>query len=312
MALYEYQPTLVGAGILSSIFCVLTAFHGWQLVRNRTWHMVGFVTGGVRGLSPIHLSKNSKLCLIDSSSSVELVSYAARAASATQKKDRWSMEPYLIQSTFLLVAPTFFATSIYSTFGRIIAVTDGDAYALIKKRWVAIFFVLADVFALLMQAVGGGLMAMGSTDPTRFNLGQHTIVGGLIVQLVVYCLFFVSVATFYRRLSTLPSAKRQKHARIDWHRHLTTLFVVSILLMVRSLFRILEYAQGHDGYLYRHEAFTYVFDALPMALTMAYTSWTYPVLRRKERGGIQRFHLARVSGGAASPREIGSPARETA
>lgn len=64
------------------------------------------------------------------------------------------MEPYLIQSTFLLAAPSFFAASIYSTLGRIIAVTDGDAYALIKKRWATIFFVLADVFALLMQAAG--------------------------------------------------------------------------------------------------------------------------------------------------------------
>lgn len=85
---------------------------------------------------------------------VELIGYAARAASATQKEDQWSIEPYLIQSTFLLVAPSFFAASIYSVLGRIIASTDGDAYALIKKRWAAVFFVMADVFAFLMQAVG--------------------------------------------------------------------------------------------------------------------------------------------------------------
>ncbi|KAL1641513.1 hypothetical protein SLS58_006018 [Diplodia intermedia] len=288
--LYAYQPTLVGAGIFCSIFCISTAFHSWLLARNKAWHMIGFFIGGL----------------------LEVISYAARAASATQKKGQWSMAPYLIQSTFLLAAPSFFAASIYSTLGRIIAVTDGDAYALIKKRWVTIFFVLADVFALLMQAAGGGLMAMGNNDPTRMKLGQHTIVGGLIVQLVVYGLFFLSAATFHQRMDALPSAKKQKHARIDWRQHLITLFVVSSFFMVRSLFRIIEYAQGHAGYLYRYEAFTYVMDALPMALIMVFTIWRYPVFRADERGRNRGFHLARVSPRARSPREDDSLASEIA
>lgn len=45
--LYEYQPTLIGAGIFSAIFCLLIAVHLWLLIRNKTWHMVGFFIGGV-------------------------------------------------------------------------------------------------------------------------------------------------------------------------------------------------------------------------------------------------------------------------
>lgn len=46
------------------------------------------------------------------------------------------------------------------------------------------------------------------------------------------------------------------------------LYGSSILILVRSIFRVVEYLQGWDGYLLRNEAFIYVFDALLMWLVM--------------------------------------------
>jgi hypothetical protein len=53
-------------------------------------------------------------------------------------------------------------------------------------------------------------------------------------------------------------------SNIPWHKHLKVLYLASILISVRSVFRVVEYAQGNDRYLLRHEYFLYVFDSMLM------------------------------------------------
>lgn len=54
------------------------------------------------------------------------------------------------------------------------------------------------------------------------------------------------------------------------------LYTGSFLIMVRSIFRAVEYLQGFDGYLLRHEAYLYVFDAVLMFLVMVLFNWIHP------------------------------------
>lgn len=46
--------------------------------------------------------------------------------------------------------------------------------------------------------------------------------------------------------------------------------------MVRSMFRLIEYIQGNNGFLLHHEAFLYVFDALLMFITMVIFNVIHP------------------------------------
>lgn len=54
------------------------------------------------------------------------------------------------------------------------------------------------------------------------------------------------------------------------------LYLGSFLIMVRSIFRAAEYLQGFNGYLLRHEAYLYVFDAVLMLLVMVLFNWIHP------------------------------------
>lgn len=54
------------------------------------------------------------------------------------------------------------------------------------------------------------------------------------------------------------------------------LYVASVLILVRSVVRVVEYLQGYDGYLMRTEAFIYVFDALLMFVTMLVLQYAHP------------------------------------
>jgi hypothetical protein len=42
------------------------------------------------------------------------------------------------------------------------------------------------------------------------------------------------------------------------------LFTASALIMIRSVFRVIEYVQGTNGYLLSHEIYLYIFDAALM------------------------------------------------
>lgn len=54
------------------------------------------------------------------------------------------------------------------------------------------------------------------------------------------------------------------------------LYGVSVLIIVRSIFRILEYVMGTDGYPLTHEWTLYVFDTIPMLVASVLVYFRYP------------------------------------
>lgn len=133
--------------------------------------------------------------------------------------------------------------------------------------------VVGDVFSLLLQASGGGMMAGKSSS---FSLGEHLILGGLGVQILFFGFFMVIEATYYIRLQNAIYST-QYNAKIinndlksfpnkfnNWRAILASLFLCSIFILVRSIYRVVEFTQGNNGYIGRHEWFLYIFDGLMM------------------------------------------------
>jgi hypothetical protein len=76
-----------------------------------------------------------------------------RTASAQQHPD-YRLMAYVIQSTYILLAPTLLAASTYMELGRIILLTDGEAHALISRGKLTQLFVTSNVICLLVQSGG--------------------------------------------------------------------------------------------------------------------------------------------------------------
>jgi predicted homoserine dehydrogenase-like protein len=53
---------------------------------------------------------------------------------------------------------------------------------------------------------------------------------------------------------------------MPWKKHLTVLLVAGILILIRSIYRVIEYAQGTGGQLISHEVYQYVLDAALMLI----------------------------------------------
>jgi hypothetical protein len=146
---------------------------------------------------------------------------------------------------------------------------------------------------------------MGTLD--SLHLGERIIIGGLFVQLIFFAFFIVVAGVFHYRLVknqpiqnryTLSSLfKSRKHRQISssssimpisavlsqaalsdlpWQRHLFNLYFTSALIMIRSIFRVVEYIGGNAGYLLSHEVFLYVFDATLMLFVMVSFNWAHP------------------------------------
>lgn len=102
---------------------------------------------------------------------------------------------------------------------------------------------------------------MAGKTENAIDLGQNIIVGGLVVQILFFGFFLVVAAVFHLRISKNPTAESRD---VPWKRHINTLYAASILILIRSIFRVVEYQQGNDGYLLGHEVFLYIFDAILM------------------------------------------------
>ena len=127
----------------------------------------------------------------------------------------------------------------------------------------------------LTLVTGAGLAA--KPEPDSQAAGKWIVVGGLVIQLIFFGLFIVVSYTFYGRIHKSPTAYSQSHA-IHWRRVIRTLYAASILIMVRSVFRVVEYVQGNDGYLLRNEIWLYIFDATLMAGVMLMFNLIHPKL----------------------------------
>ena len=63
---------------------------------------------------------------------------------------------------------------------------------------------------------------------------------------------------------------------LSWRKHLNTLYAASALILIRSVFRVIEFKQGNDGYLLGYEVFLYIFDATLMLGVMALFHVVHP------------------------------------
>ncbi|CAI6332897.1 unnamed protein product [Periconia digitata] len=260
--LYRYRPNLAAAVIFIILFLLTTLFHTFQIWRKRTWYFIPLVIGGI----------------------FEVIGYVGRALS---HQDQWQLGPFIMQSLLLLVAPALFAASIYIILGRIILMTDGERRSMVRLKWLTKLFVTGDVISFLLQAGGGGIQSSGTLSAMK--TGEKLIVIGLFVQLAFFGFFVAVAAIFHTRLERYGPGSTLDLGALPWKRHLLALYASSTLILVRSVFRVIEYLMGNAGYLLRHEVFLYIFDAILMLAVMIIFNVVHP-------GQVTDLYQQRVAG----------------
>lgn len=113
--------------------------------------------------------------------------------------------------------------------------------------------------------------------------GNNIILGGLGIQIAFFGLFVATTLVLDVRLRRRPTGRalapaldRTGSSPAPWRALLWVLYATSALVLVRSLFRVAEYAEGRDGSLQAHEAWLYAFDALLMLAVSLLFNWRHP------------------------------------
>jgi SNF family Na+-dependent transporter len=119
---------------------------------------------------------------------------------------------------------------------------------------------------------GGGIQAAGTE--TALKTGAHLVVGGLFVQLVFFGCFIAVAVHFDVAMHKVPTLRAQ--SEVPWRKHLVVLYAASVLIMIRSIFRVVEYLQGFSGYLLSHEVYLYMFDSVLMLCVMIIFNTVHP------------------------------------
>lgn len=157
-------------------------------------------------------------------------------------------------------------------FARIIRVLGATHLALIRIQWLTKVFVIGDCLSFFIQSGGGGIQAAGSLE--LLHLGEKIILVGLFIQIIIFGFFIVSALNFHWRIRSSPTRESITNV-VPWERHLLVLYGTSLIIMVRSVFRVMEYIQGNAGYIISNEYFLYIFDAVLMIIVMAVFLWKY-------------------------------------
>lgn len=219
---------------------------------------------------------------------VEGIGYIGRIVSSTQAPNFTTM-PYVIQSIFILLGPPLLAASVYMVLGRLITLLDAGHHSIIRPKWLTAIFVLGDVLSFFVQAGGGGIMSSSHTQ-SSYKTGENVIVVGLVIQILWFGVFVVATVLFNTRIQRSPTNQSRSLAS-PWQRLIYVLYATSALIMIRSIYRVVEYVTGSSGILQEKEVFLYVFDALPMALVTILFAVFHPsqVLGPKARADAEKF-----------------------
>ncbi|KAG9234780.1 RTA1 like protein-domain-containing protein [Amylocarpus encephaloides] len=148
-----------------------------------------------------------------------------------------------------------------------------------------------DLFSLVLQAVGGGLSATANTVDEGWT-GVHVMAVGLAFQVFSLVVFSGLCAELASRVHRSPNHQgREEKQQCNIHTFELGPAAATVLILVRSIYRYAELAEGFKGRLANGETPLMIFEGVMMilaclCLTILHPGW---VLRggcpRKLEGG---------------------------
>ncbi|KAM0084705.1 hypothetical protein ACKRZS_003053 [Fusarium odoratissimum] len=237
---FEYLPNKPAAVSFVVLFGIVTLVHLVFLFILRAWFFIPFILGGI----------------------CEIFGYFGRAQ-AHDTPDKAG--PFILQNVLLLAGTPFLAATIYMSLRRVATALDSQHLSFISLRWLTKLYVLIDIACIVSQFIGAIIPASG--EPDAITKGRTILIAGLIVQLCALSIFILTSLYLYIRIRQ-ETGPFLDSSLVRWRRYFRTIEAVTIIMIIRSIVRAVEYLQGQGGFVISHEVFIYLFDASLMFLVM--------------------------------------------
>ncbi|KAH8594146.1 RTA1 like protein-domain-containing protein [Bisporella sp. PMI_857] len=191
---------------------------------------------------------------------LEVVGYIGRVRS---HQNQWEEAGFLMQIVCLTIAPAFLAGGIYLCLRRIVY-AFGPENSRIQPESYTRVFIPCDLASLLLQAAGGGLASARSHADENPEAGNNIMIAGLAFQVLTLFIFMAlcvdfALRTFKRYHSMGENAFDQNphfvklRNSFKFKGFLGALALATICIFWRSVYRVVELAQGWTGHLIRQQ-----------------------------------------------------------
>ncbi|KAH8116115.1 RTA1 like protein [Phellopilus nigrolimitatus] len=243
-SLYGYIPTEWICIMFITLFAITTLLHIGEAVYFRMWWL--FLTAVFAGVG-------------------ELVGWSGRLWSAKIVGDD-ALNPYLMQITTTILAPTPLIAANFIILGRLIQQL-GTQYSRLSPRWYTIIFCTADVVALTVQSVGGASASEAAeTVNGNAETGGHIMLGGIVIQMIAITIYVSLAAEFLIRYYTRRPIRQgdtdEEENALDRKSKLMIfgLGFSTLCIFIRAVYRTIELSDGWTGRIIQTEVYFNVLD----------------------------------------------------
>jgi len=264
---YNFDPTTWVCVLYVVIFGLLVFGHSTVAIYHRMWWWIPTLITGAIG---------------------ETIGWSGRLWSS---KNPPAQNPFYMNICSLIISPSFMTAAMFIIFGRIINLV-GPEYSIVRPKIYSIIFILADLAALVVQAIGGAKAAGAVTD-TEARSGANIMVAGIIIQMAAVALYTIIAIEYLWRVHRrqphrAPVAQQPTELATDVEKSapasslslglrgidgnvkqmLIGLGIATFFLFIRSIFRTIELLGGWNGKVYSNETLFNVLDGMPIAAAM--------------------------------------------
>lgn len=267
--LYDYQPNRGAAVFFTIIFSIVTLVQAYLL----------FGAFQTQNINSVQKYTNLKLCSYTKLSLFyiplvlggvcEVIGFITRSISVFSKGN---LNSFIAQRVCILIAPNLFMTTMYLIFGKLVQLINISNHFIFSETVNRRLFVTGNIAGSILQGVGGGI----SSDGTHadYEKGKKLIIAGLAIQLGIFVIF--SLREFFLFKIIKNDGSNIALSTQKWKLMNLVLLASGILIMVRSIVRLVEVIEGSSSPILRHEWFSYVFDTMLMFLLMGMYAVTTP------------------------------------
>ncbi|KIW52885.1 hypothetical protein PV05_08498 [Exophiala xenobiotica] len=272
--LYFYSPSTPAAVIFSVLYAVLTLWHFY-----------------INFISSRHCAIKHKYTIpLFVAGLISTCGWSVRIASIHNNS---SIPLYAISASYIVISPIFVCATLYLLLTRLIRTTLPDGpdrvFFRISPRWLGRVFITSDVVSFLTQCSGSGIASSGNWEGNLKDIGTNVLLVGLALQLATFTVFLLLMGRFVTRVK----GNQETGFNPCVKKVILGAWVASFFVQVRSIYRVVEFALGIDGYPFNHEWCLYVLEGTPMFCALAVLAWYHPTrwMQQKPRTdfGMENF-----------------------
>ncbi|KAH7020890.1 RTA1 like protein-domain-containing protein [Microdochium trichocladiopsis] len=187
----------------------------------------------------------------------------------------FSFGAFLMQIICVTTAPVFFCAAIYVTLSQTIYFID-PSKSRFDPRWFYWVFIPCDIISLVLQAAGGAMSSVSTTE-AAVNRGVDISLAGLVFQvvtLVAFSALFIDYlwscgflgALFGGKAKRAAAGEKAAAAERSFPRplrlFLVFLFLATLFIFIRCAYRVKELSEGYFSEFFREETLFIVLESV--------------------------------------------------